>query len=352
VRKNLALLVCSLALCALLGELAVRMIHPALLLEDERLILTSAPYLADANGAVRYPPHLHVRASLLSPSGIEFDVRFQTNDLGLVDPRDSLPVPASGRRYAFVGNSYTAGVEGGRPWVPRLRDARGLAAFNLGIGATGVQHFAKLLESLDPLLHFTDIAIVAISDDFFRPAWRPLVEGSESRICAPEEDTATCRARPPIAYLIPPDIPASQLIDYARQRRLARAARPRGRAGLRASLKSSRLLLFGKRFVEQSVLRRLQRSAVLPANLEALSRIRRRFPAARIGLVHLPDKAEVGRGRYSLALSDHVRSRGIEYFPALERCPWSPDMFYRHDNHPTAAGYENVSRCVETFLDL
>src|SRR5690606_30931888 len=110
-----------------------------------------------------------------------------TNNLGLIDPLDSPARPQAAERYAFVGDSFTAG-QGARPWIPALRDALWRAGhdvdvFNLGIEGTGVQHFAKLLESLGPELRFNHVVVLLISADLTRPQWRPVLHGEELRFC-------------------------------------------------------------------------------------------------------------------------------------------------------------------------
>jgi hypothetical protein len=113
-------------------------------------------------------------------------VRFRTNDLGFIDHEDYL-VPGQSRadapRYAFVGDSFTAGFHGGTPWVPALRDrARktnpDLQIYNLGVSGTGFDHFGRLLKSFATDVDFSEIVILAISDDFERPFWPPPPRGN------------------------------------------------------------------------------------------------------------------------------------------------------------------------------
>jgi hypothetical protein len=76
---------------------------------------------------------------------------------------------AKAPRYAFVGDSFTAGFHGGTPWAPALRDrARranpDLQIYNLGVSGTGFEHFSRLLKSFATEVDFSDIVILAISD--------------------------------------------------------------------------------------------------------------------------------------------------------------------------------------------
>ena len=54
---------------------------------------------------------------------IEYDVTYQTNNLGFIDTKDYLNEAIPGKNYyAFIGDSFTAGTHAGFPWVPELRE--------------------------------------------------------------------------------------------------------------------------------------------------------------------------------------------------------------------------------------
>src|SRR5207244_3135539 len=82
----------------------------------------------------------------------------------------------------------------------------------------------------------------------------------------------------------------------------------------------------------------------------SLQDMRARFPAARIYLIHLPERGEVIMGRYKMNPRRLLRGLDIKYFSALEKCHWSESMFYKYDTHPNAYGYQNISDCVEKYL--
>lgn len=335
-----------------LGEIAIRAVDPPLLWEDGRVILTSVGIVEDEFGSIRYPPNRQVRSILLSAHGADFDVRYATNDHGLIDHRDYGTNPGVSPSWAFVGDSFAAGVEGGEPWIPKLRDTYDLDIYNLGIGATGVMHFARILESEAETLAFDDIVIIAISDDFFRPLWSPLEEGDEIRICLDGEDQLTCRQRNPIAYLIEPELSDSAVLAHGEE--------VRGRAGGARTfskrvvqfLKNSRLLLFTKRLADAAGERRALRTAELVGNLAALDTIRSNFPDANIRMIQVPDKHEARHGRYDFDASEEVRGRGIEYFDALSGCKWPASFYHPRDRHLNATGYDALAECVADYLDL
>src|SRR5262249_51748559 len=134
---------------------------------------------------------------------VEYDVRFRTNDLGLADDRPyraPSAVPPE-RRWAFVGDSFTAGYHGGAPWIPRLRArAAALGApveiYDLGVSGAGFANFLPLLERAERELDFRRVAILFLSDDLARDAWRPVVAGGRVSICPAEGEGARWPCEP------------------------------------------------------------------------------------------------------------------------------------------------------------
>ena len=344
------LLLCGVAFAVSLGlaECALRIATPELGRPDDRLLLTSEAPIRDDYGAIRYAPHRSVRSVLMYGDDFEIDTTFTTNDLGLVDHRDYLPAATTSPRHAFVGDSYAAGVEGGRPWVPALRDRLGINAYALGMGATGVLGFERMLQSISRWLSFTDIVFVSISDDFHRELWRPLTRGDELRICPDTATDQACLQHPPIAYLMRA---GSSDADLVAQARAIHAESDRRRGVVRSWLRKSRLLLF-LRTVAATQIREAGRHTMLDESIAALTRMRREHPDARIRFVHVPDRYETERGRYDLDLAPALAGAGIEYLPVLGNCPWSTERYLARDNHPDAAGYEALAQCVAGLLAL
>ena len=347
-RANLFLLAVALAFSFVVAVAGLRIAAPELGRPDTRLLFTSDPPLRDEIGAIRYPPHRSVRSVLLYGDEIELDVSFRTNDLGLVDHRDYLPAVPAQPSYAFVGDSYAAGVEGGRPWLPELRDRLGIQAYALGMGATGVLGFERMLESMSRLLEFSDVVFVAISDDFFRPLWRPRVRDDGLWVCVDAESDADCAGGLPIARLMTRNASADELFAQARE---IHAERARARGIARSLLRSSRVLVVARDLLAAQ-LRGARGDTVAEESFAALERVRAAHPDARIRFVHVPDKYETQRGAYDLDLAARLADTGIEYLPVLGACPWSPQRYLARDNHPDAAGYQALAECVARILDL
>lgn len=326
-----------------IGEIAVRSL--GLGQNFQRSLLFSSPtWQQDAENAIRYLPNRKIRTVAVYNANIEYDVQFRTNNLGFIDHVDYVRDSVSNRKhYAFVGDSFTAGYHGGEPWVPQLRDRvrdRNTGIYNLGIDGTGVEHFSRLLKSVDLQLSFTTIVIVAISNDFRRNYWYPRVQGNDIGFCREKVDPPECG---PIARIIPQDSAVAEVQKIAKQMADDREE------DIGISRQSRLLALFRqikRNLFDQPVYseKHVERSLLL------LKEIRDAFPLAEIHLVHLPQKEEVAMGAYLLDFGGRVEGTGIRYFPALKQCNWSGDMYFKHDAHPNGAGYKNISSCVSNYL--
>jgi hypothetical protein len=204
-RRFIVVLVATLVAFALV-EVAVRFIPSTTTLQETRRLLTSSRFALDGRGVPRLTPRQHVRSVLKIADSVEFDVSYQTNNLGFVD-HDDYPRAPGGRALAVVGDSFTAGVEGGRPWLPELRDelrqtTPHLQIYHLGTGAAGVRQFADLLDSVASELDFDAIVVLAITDDFYRITWRPETANDGLYLCGKHEPREDCIRRRRIADVI------------------------------------------------------------------------------------------------------------------------------------------------------
>ena len=349
-----ALLLASTTLSFVAAEGVARLVSPFPEKHETHWMLSSPTFRADAHGAVRYVPNQTIRSVILRDDAIVYDVRFRTNDLGFIDHEDYLAPSergANGPRYAFVGDSFTAGFHGGTPWVPALRDrARetnpDLEIYNLGVSGTGFEHFVRLLESAGAEVDFSEIVILAISYDFWRPYWTPLATDDALRFCGTDEPPAYCLAAVrPVARIFDEELNQSEMLALAAKQaegQVSAPRKPRDRL-----LEHSRLaaLLF-----EQY--RRFKLRLSRHESLNRLAGLRDAFPDKKIRFIHLPSMRGLTRGGYDLHLEDEIAELGIQYFPALTACSWPEGMFFAGDGHPNAVGYEAIARCVSNHLDL
>lgn len=326
-----------------IGEIIIRSLDIGQ--ASERSLLFSSPtWQRDAGDAIRYLPKQNIRTVAVYDGKIEYDVQFQTNNLGFIDHVDYVRDTTSNKkRFAFVGDSFTAGYHGGEPWVPRLRDrlrGRGVEIYNLGIDGTGAEHFPKLLKSAGQQVNFTTIVILAISNDFRRDYWYPMLEGHNISFCREQAGQPECGR---VARVIPHDSPVDEIQKIAKQ-----VASDRDEA--KSIFKKLKLPAFLKQTKRNLFGHAVYGDKDVELSLLTLKKIRDAFPAAEVHLVHLPQKEEVAMGAYLLDIGNRMDATGIRYFPALKRCNWAQDMYFKVDAHPNAAGYKNISDCVSRYL--
>lgn len=369
---NTILIVASVVVCLILAEITIRFLfsRPEY---SNRFLFWSSPHLVlDEHGAVRYLPDEMVRKISMYSNKIEYDLVYQTNNMGLIDTVDyevSQGSDAVGHHIALVGDSITAG-SGASAWVPVLREqiqseTNDVELYNLGVSGAGIEHFSKLLKSVSSDIQFTDIIIIAISNDFQRPMWRPLTTSSEIRFCPFEESDEVCRKRLPVARVIDFDITSEQVIALAdelinQRAEQAAAAESNDAVSFTGLMRNSRLFDLGYTLYHDMPLfaagERTQRvnpalkRFVVNKNIQMLTDIREQFPEANIHLVHLPERHEVLSENYDRDIREHVEGQRVVYFPALQQCSWAGDMYHLYDLHPNEKGYEAITRCVKDYL--
>jgi len=353
-----------------MAEGLIRLLISDATFEDKFLMWSSPPFRLDQKGAVRYMPNDSIREIAIYNGNIEYDVRFETNDMGLIDHVNYLESGEANNttsRIAFVGDSFVAGAGGNNPWVPQLRDrirqsGDGIQIYNLGVEGAGIEHFRRLLASISSEIPLDKIIIFAISNDFTRPFWRPLITIDEVRFCPLEEAESVCAKRVPIATIIDANAGEDEILARVAELRTARqtAAEQTASEELPYLLRNSRLFMLiynfynhnpllaageKKQHVSDALLYFVQKE-----NLTALKNIIDMFPDTPVHLVHLPERHEVRAGHYDLELEENTRKLGIEYFHALSHCDWSENMYHPNDPHPNDYGYTSISTCVENYL--
>jgi hypothetical protein len=355
--QNCLLSAVATIIALLAGEMGIRTLKPVYDYRDRSLLFSSPTFKLYTGGSVRYIPHEKIREVAVYNDKIEYDVQYATNNLGCVDTKEYGYESLPGKRYyAFVGDSFTTGVNGGRPWVPRLRNSRlNVEVYNFGVAAAGFDHFYRLLDEMKHKVKITDIVIVAITDDFFRGYWHPVVKDGTISFCSQYGPHPRCEPIP-VAGIIPATASGSEVRAISRNRYReirARINELNAANGLHARLESllyddSAIYYYSRLLFD--TYRRSHQPSNIEAAVESLRKIRTEFPRAEIRLIHLPQKYEVKTKSYSINVTRQIEDLGISYYPALEKCRWSEDMFFVKDGHPNSSGYENITRCVSGYL--
>ncbi len=342
-------------------ELSLRLFVPEANPPLRRALLWSPNFFKlDHSGAVRHVANSTLREAAVYNGKVEYDSLFQTNNWGLIDTQDyeeSLSLDDGVTRIAIVGDSFTAGTHGNNPWVPRLREAvpgiqgQRYEIYNLGVSATGLDHFVRLLKSVALQVALDHIVLAPISGDFERAYWIPVQSNQGTHLCITGRSEDDCAQDLPIGRALTGDATSDEVLHTAAMH--LRDANTRLRKNpLRQTLKRSRLVRFVlERLRSQQARGSLGKKEPSEHALNLLSEISLRFPKTTLHLIHLPQKHEIHQGSYDTIISPSaVQKRRVNYFAALSECPWDVEMFYPNDSHPNAKGYDSILSCVSRYL--
>ena len=366
-KTNFLLFTVTCLFCFVLGETTLRLLISEQSLRDRFLMWSSPHFFLHESGAVNYRPNETVREVAVYFGEIEYDITYKTNNHGYIDdePYRSISNVLPKRSIAVVGDSFTAS-SGGTPWVPRLRkklqhSGQDIFLYNLGLTGASVTLFYKNLVHFSKSFPVREIVVVGISNDFERLGWWPLINGVDIRLCPEEEGEETCMHRLPFAKVVDLRLSETDLLDQAKKIRASyKETLQKRETRLFTPFRQSRLLQLGLNFISNHPLFALgeQNQEVSPPilrflkqkNLKAIKDMRKKFPKIKISFLHLPEKQEVDLGHYRLNIEKEIKEAGVEYLPALKKCSWTKDMFYKNDAHPNQKGYDNVANCFSKLV--
>ena len=361
------LLSLTLLVCFILGEFVVRSLISDAQFMDRYVFWSSPHYVLEEDGALHFNSNEVFREFAVYDGELEYQGGWQTNNLGLIDVEDYAHEPGAWtRRIAIVGDSFTAGTGGTTPWVPRLRAAlqnenATTYVYNLGVGGAGIDHFQKILVHFRQKLPFNEIVILAISDDFHRPYWKPLLTDDAVRVCPLGESLDVCQKREPRTIVVPFKSSveyvlgkASELATERRRRLKSSDWNVRDLLGISRVASLAYLAFKGEPLVAAGE-KRQSISPILLRFIErgsfgSLQQIRKDFPDINIRLIHIPEKQELARGEYEVDVAEEAKAMGIQYIPALRKCQWSVKGYHLRDPHPNDLGYEHITKCVAAVL--
>lgn len=355
--QNIMVMVFAIILALAIGELAINLIKPVYDYGDRSLLFSSPTFKLYSGGSIRYYPNEKIREVAVYHGKIEYDVLYSTNNLGFIDTKNYLHEAIPGKKYyALVGDSFTAGVNGGSPWVPKLRNNKLQAeVYNFGVAGTGFEHFYRLLHDMKDEVAITHIVIVAITDDFYRNRWHPYVLDGYINFCGLDEAHSRCQPGP-IASVIPLKASEEEVrkVSISKYKEIrAKIDKINGEKSILTKLESiiyDRSATYYYTKVLYDSYKRTHPPSNIEYAIESMRKIRAEFPLTEIHLIHLPQKYEVKTNNYYINIGDQISELGIKYYPALEKCDWTIDMFFTRDAHPNKYGYDNITKCVSDYL--
>jgi hypothetical protein len=326
-------------------ELAGRLVFGLRPVADDRVALFTSPNWVADGRSVRWSPNTRIRTVAIYGDRVEYDVRFETNNLGYIDHRDYGAVSAvpTSHRWAFVGDSLTAGHHGGVPWVPQLRDAAsGIEIYNLGVSGAGIGQFLPNLNAADRRLDFANVVFLLISDDLRRRPWRPVEADGRIVLCPlGVNDVACAQSTTPMFVLRDPDASHAEIFASLERKALL-ATGPRAWLERRSIVVAA---LWGARGAEPE--------PELHADIrDWLGQLARRYGDKAIHFLQIPEKDEVARGALRLPIGDQVRAAGHRYVSLLDACEFRIDHYFPLDPHLRADGYAELRSCVGRVLAL
>jgi hypothetical protein len=354
--QNGVLVTVSIVIAVVFGEICLRWFIPIYDYSDRCLLFSSPAFKLYSGGSVRYFPKVQIREVAVYADKIEYDVNYRTNNIGFIDSMDYIYESVPDKRYyAFVGDSFTAGVNGGTPWVPGLRANKiNAEVYNFGVAGTGFEHFYRVLHDMKGRVAVTNIVLVVITDDFYRAYWHPIIMNDTISFCNESGDHKLCQPIP-IASTIPYAASVADIREISRKKYKEIRARIRElnssnnfRSKLESFLEESSIYFYSK--VAYDRYKRQSASGDITDAVAWIRKIKDDYPSVSIQLIHLPQKYEVNTKKYYINIAEQVAVQGVSYFPALEKCNWSMDMFYTRDGHPNQRGYDNISECVAGYL--
>ena len=277
---------------------------------------------------------------------VEYDYRFRTNNLGLVQDADAAPGPDS---LLLLGDSFTEGM-GAEPWfrlvspeIARL----GYQPVNGGLLGTGWQQWLKLERYLAAEnLRIRKLVVLFISDDYHRPVWN-FTPGALRCLSV----LATCRPEESFFYRLPPGDAVPAWIAKVRAARAPMlrkiALNARAAALLPASYHvykyfSSRLRMR----IDHGTLDRAEQQS-----RAAIAELIRLYGSDNVLFMHLPQKDEPDHPNETGIMEQAaIRQAGGRLVDGFKSCRMTPADYYPNDDHPNNSGYAKIAVCVSSAI--
>lgn len=355
---NLLLSLASIFVGLLILEAAARLLPRLYYDWDFRYMFYSVNPLVRHEGYWLYQPHQTIRSTTVyqfpcQTPVVQYDVRFTTNNLGLVQKQDA-------RRdldtVAVFGDSFTEG-QGATPWFYDFEnDATAILPaqtqlLNFAQQGDGPPNWLNEFKDFSKNYHFKKALFIIIGEDWMRGA------GNFS-----DEDMA-CFANPAICqgdrwFSTALDTPEDELLRITNQRSLAHHGNEPQACISGWLQRYSRLYRQIKHWEKMSTKdvqsfmtarqsKHTENTAVLTTMMTAMG------GPQNVVMVVVPMRDEADRGRLSDNTQAVIKSVQEAGLTNLVTCTaMNGGDFYNWDGHPNAAGYKKVRACAVQALQL
>lgn len=369
--KNLSLVIASLIICVLLTEFALRFIPIGNYSLNQRVLLYTSPSLISLGDgtSVAYQPNTEIREVAIYGKNIDYDVTKTTNNLGFYDDIPYLKDNGGKKGMVFLGDSFTSGTGGDKPWVTLLRDIINrpdIELYNLGVTATGVHAFYELFKAHKDKLSFDTVNIMVINSDYFRRTWYPYETEEGIRLCRNNIANDYCLKQKPTMYTIEHSDTQQELIDQAQEMYKEKGNNADEELSFLQKSRLFNLYCDGwftlnnqsltslhsqcpQHKINRSIWR--EKNVVSMYSRQILVAMNTDFPEIKFRLFHIPEKTEALKGEYAFDLKRDIVDSKMEYISLLDECSWDITMFHKHDAHPNNKGYQSLANCMAKFIE-
>lgn len=316
------------------------------------VFLAGEPPIFQRHGpAYTFMPHMAGRTEHVyySPTDftVEFDYKFPTNNLGLVQDTDVLP----GKKSALVlGDSFTEGV-GAFPWFTTLAQViaqYGYQPINGGLRGTGFYMWWQLTQYLESIgMQIDKLVIVFTSPDYTA---RPMVFTDGYLRCLSQPILQNCDLD---RYFFLPLPPSDQLPIWIDAVRRSRDAQPQPH-GLFATIKHRITLVMPATYRVYGFIKLklfpppadLDKAKAAEQSDAAIHALIQKYGAQNLIFVHVPLKNEPSPDQAGVKARQTISAAGGQLVDGFATCGLTAADYHTYDGHPNAAGYAKLSNCV------
>jgi hypothetical protein len=266
-----------------------------------------------------------------------------------------------------MGDSFTSGSGGSRPWVSILRDTiqrSDITLFNFGVSGTGVANYLPLLDEVSNNIKVDAANLVLISSDFYRVPWFPLFDDEGIRFCHANLDPSVCLAGSDMVIhhmdfaasresLISAaqNIYREQNLDRDKNKSFIQSLRVVNLVcdGLFGAIGANDDLMSTCPHLHRYVPNAYEKNGLFKDSVAVLDKIKARYPDVEFRVFHIPEKSELLAGKYSVNVVNELEALKIGYVPLLLGCDFDISMYHKHDGHMNDDGYAYLAECISKY---